>query len=418
MSSPPSSTRSFLDASKAQACVHCGLCLSACPTYLETGNENDSPRGRIYIMRALEEQRLALDELSTGPIDRCLGCRACEVACPSGVQYGALLEETREHIEQHHRRPLRERLWRWGIEFVFSRPVLLRMALIPARLIRAARLGWLLPRVMREALALLPPSQPATPIPVLSPAAGSPKRQVGFLRGCVMQVLFARTNAASVKLLNQSGCDVLTPPEQGCCGALFAHSGRLDAARDCARKNIATFEAQPVDAIVVNAAGCGSMLKEYGHLLKDDPAWRERAARFSEKVRDLVEELKPAKAVSARATTPLKVTYHDACHLAHAQRICTAPRDLVRAIQGVDLLELTEASMCCGSAGSYNLTEPQMAAQLQERKCAHIVATGADVVLTSNPGCLLQIQAGLERAGAGHIRVEHIADFLEREQYH
>ena len=407
----PAPVEPFLDPAKALACVHCGLCLGSCPTYLETGNENDSPRGRIHIMRAVQDGRLALDATTTRHIDLCLGCRACESACPSGVQYGALLEHTRDHIEKHHRRPVIERLWRWSIETIFPRPRLMRWTLAAPRLLRALGLTRLLPRTMREAVEMLPPPQHATAIPPYSPAQGESRQCVGFVTGCVMQVLFQETNHASVRLLNRAGCDVVTPQAQGCCGALFAHSGNLDAARDCARRNIAAFESTALDSIIINAAGCGSMLKEYGALLEDDPVWRDRAAAFSRRVKDLVECLDAAPC--SLAPTNIKVTYHDACHLAHAQKIVATPRRLIQRMPGAELVEMAEADLCCGSAGSYNLTEPEMAARLQHRKCANILATGVEVVLTSNPGCILQIQAGLKKAGAGHIRVQHIADFLD-----
>jgi glycolate oxidase iron-sulfur subunit len=456
----------FLDEKKSLACIHCGLCLGSCPTYLETGNENDSPRGRIYLMRALQDGRMPLAHEAARHIDLCLGCRACEAACPSGVQYGALLEQTREFVERgYRRRPWQRFLRRIVIEKIFPFPSRLRLALLPARLIQALRLEGFLPGPFRDALALLPAHSSAPAHPALSPAHTVPAVQgrAGFIRGCVMSVLFAKTNSASVNLLNSSGYDVVTPESQGCCGALFAHSGQLDQARDCARHNIAVFENAGVELIVINAAGCGSTLKEYGHLLAEDPAWAERASAFSSKVRDLTEVLKAAEWEGshahahahdhahdhdhdhdhahdhdqerehehgrrhldpdpdlAHALSPSpppapspRVTYHDACHLAHAQRITKPPRDLVRAVAGSQFIELPESDVCCGSAGSYNLTEPGMADRLQRRKVDQILKTGARLVVTTNPGCLLQIRAGLQKSGASHIRVLHIADYLE-----
>ncbi|MBI4027687.1 MAG: (Fe-S)-binding protein [Verrucomicrobia bacterium] len=412
----PSHLSRFLDQDKALACVHCGLCLSVCPTYLETGNENNSPRGRIYLMRALQDGRVPLRNAVVHHIDLCLGCRACEVACPSGVQYGELLEATRDHIEKCHTRSAFQKiLRRIVIERVFPFPWRLKLALLPANLIRRFRCEWLLPSFARDALALLPDAMDATVLPEISPAATEPRRgRVGFISGCVMSVMFGRTNQSSVRLLNLAGYEVVTPPRQVCCGALYAHAGNLRRARACARRNIRVFEKLDVDAIIINAAGCGSTLKEYGQLLHANPKWAERGARFSAKVKDLVEWLAPLKSLPrARAPDPsLPATYHDACHLAHAQRITEPPRKLLRTLVGDRWIALPESDLCCGSAGSYNLTEPEMARRLRDRKVQNILKTGARTVVTTNPGCILQIQAGLRQAGAGHIRVVHLADFL------
>ncbi len=410
-----SPTESFLDEQKALACIHCGLCLGSCPTYLETGNENDSPRGRIYLMRALEQQRLPLDANSIRHIDLCLGCRACEAACPSGVAYGGLLETTREHIEQCYSRPLFQRwLRRYAIEKVFPFPRRLKWALRPAQLALRMGLARFLPRFFREALSLVPERFSERALPQFSPATIEEKRgTVGFMPGCVMSVLFGETNYSTVRVLNAAGFNVDIPPGQGCCGALYAHSGNLELARQCARVNIAAFEARELDAIVINAAGCGSTLKEYGHLLAEDPEWAERAARFSGRVRDFTEWLAGCgKVFSPSCQAACGVTFHDACHLAHPQRITKEPRTLVRAVAGTNFVELAEADVCCGSAGSYNLTEPEMAQRLQARKVQNILRTGAKVVVTTNPGCILQIRAGLKKAGADQVKVAHIADFL------
>jgi glycolate oxidase iron-sulfur subunit len=421
----------FLDPDKALACIHCGLCLSSCPTYLETGNENDSPRGRIHLMRAVQDGRLPLGETAVRHVDLCLGCRACEAVCPSGVQYGALLEATRDHIERRHERSPWQRFLRHSlIEKVFPYPERMELALLPAKLIRRFKLEVLLPRFAREALALVPEDGNTARLPEVAPAVANRQGRVGFVSGCVMSVLFGDTNAASVRLLNRAGFDVVTPPGQGCCGALYAHGGNLDEARAAARRNIQVFEQLDVEAIIINAAGCGSTLKEYGHLLSEDPAWAARAAAFSAKVKDLVEWLPrlpiadcrlpigdEARSIGNRQSAignPPRVTYHDACHLAHAQRISQPPRELVRAVAGANFVELPESEVCCGSAGSYNLTEPEMAGRLQRRKTENILKTGAQIVVTTNPGCLLQIRAGLRKAGAGHIQALHIADYLDR----
>jgi glycolate oxidase iron-sulfur subunit len=406
----------FIDYNKSLACVHCGLCLSSCPTYLETGNENDSPRGRIYLMRAVQDGRLPVGGAAVRHIDLCLGCRACEAVCPSGVEYGELLEHTRDHIEKRHRRSLFERfLRRVAIEKVFPFPSRMRLALLPARLFRRLRAEKLLPRFAREALSLLPEKAWEVKLPEVSPAIGdSPRGRVGFVSGCVMSVLFGETNENSVRLLNDAGFDVVTPPAQGCCGALYAHGGNLPAARDCARRNIETFERYKLDAIIINAAGCGSTLKEYGHLLRDDPDWAVRAGQFSAKVSDLAQWLVARISEFRFRTSDFgRITYHDACHLAHAQRITKEPRDLVKAVAGDRFVELPESDVCCGSAGSYNLTEPEMAERLQRRKTGNILKTGANVVITTNPGCVLQIRAGLKKAGS-NVEALHIADFLAR----
>jgi len=413
---PDASPKRFLDEAKSLACIHCGLCLSSCPTYLETGNENDSPRGRIYLMRALQDGRVELAGAAVRHIDLCLGCRACEAVCPSGVQYGDLLEHTREHIEKHYRRPAFQTfLRRVAIEKIFPFPRRLKLALLPVKLIRALRLEKLLPRFAREAVSLVPNKMREAPLPEFSPAVNGPTRdRTGFISGCVMSVMFGDTNAASVRLLNKAGYDVVTPRNQGCCGALYAHSGQLELARECARRNIAIFESQRVSTVVINAAGCGSTLKEYGALLRDDPKWAQRAREFSARVRDLTEVLSPApKSTGRTGSGDAKITYHDACHLAHPQHITEPPRNLVRAIAGGNFVELPEADVCCGSAGSYNLTEPAMAERLRRRKIENILKTGAKTVVTTNPGCILQIQAGLREVGA-EVEVVHIADYLDR----
>ncbi len=410
----PAPVETFLEETQALSCVHCGLCLGACPTYLETGNENESPRGRIYLMRALQAGRAPLGDTTVGHLDSCLGCRACEVACPSGVPYGQLLEATREHVARNHPRSFGQTLLRrFMIDQVIPFPVRLKLALVPVRLVRALKLEPWLPRSLRRLLALTPANPVAADLPaVASPPTTTATGTVGFVSGCVMSVLFGNTHRASIRLLNQAGYRVVTPAGQACCGALDAHSGNLDRARSFARRNIELFEAQDdLDAIIINAAGCGSTLKEYGQLLADDPDWADRAAAFSRKVRDLSEFL-PGKLAFQNPGFQVPTTLHDACHLAHAQRITDPPRALVRAVAGDHYVALREADVCCGSAGSYNLTEPEMAARLQQRKIDNILATGAEIVVTTNPGCILQIEAGLAQAGAGHVRVMHLADYL------
>lgn len=400
----------FLDYDKSLACIHCGLCLSSCPTYLETGNENDSPRGRIYIMRALQDERLPVADTSVRHIDLCLGCRACEAACPSGVHYGELLEATRDHIEKSYRRsPYQKFLRRFVIEKMFAVPWRMKLLLAPGRLMKRLRLDRVLPQSLRDSLALIPDKISGAPLLEVYPVE-KPRGRVGFVSGCVMSVMFGDTNLSSIELLNRAGFDVVVPRQQGCCGALFAHGGNLASARESAKRNISAFEKEKLDAIIINAAGCGSTLKEYGHLLAGDSEWAQRGRSFSEKVKDITEWLATSLEINASHSRE-RVTYHDACHLAHAQRITKPPRDLVKAVAGENFVDLPESDVCCGSAGSYNLTEPEMAERLQQRKIQNILRTGAQVVVTSNPGCILQIEAGLKKAGA-QIRVQHIADFL------
>jgi glycolate oxidase iron-sulfur subunit len=397
----------FLDTEKSLACIHCGLCLGSCPTYLETGNENDSPRGRIYLMRAFQDGRLLLEDTAVRHIDLCLGCRACEAACPSGVEYGALLEATRDHIEHKYERSAWQNfLRRIAIEKVFPYPERMELALKPALLLK--KVEKYLPSFAREALSLVPDEMPRASLPPFSPAIGERRSRVGMVRGCVMSVMFDGTNRSTMKLLNRAGYDVVVPTQQGCCGALFAHGGNLAQARESARRNVEAFES--VELVVINAAGCGSTLKEYGHLLADDEKWRARGEAFGRKVKDITEVLGALDWRDVGETR--KVTYHDACHLAHAQRITKPPRQIIRSVVGRNFVELPESDVCCGSAGSYNLTEPEMAERLQRRKIENILKSGAEVVLTTNPGCLLQIRAGLKKAGAEHIRAMHLVDYL------
>jgi glycolate oxidase iron-sulfur subunit len=397
--------RRFLD------CVHCGLCLSSCPTYVELGTEMDSPRGRIYLMRGLAEGRLEPTAEVVGHLDGCLGCRACETACPSGVHYGELIESTRAHLHAAPSRPRHKTLLSRGVLAVFPYPERLRALLAPLRLLQRTPLWPLVRRLVPQA-ALLPRLQLAQPILAETPARGPQRACVGLLTGCVNQVLFAATNAATVRVLARNGCRVVAPPEQGCCGALHLHAGDRERARELARGVIAVFP-DDLDAVLVNAAGCGAAMKEYGELLADDPAWAERARGFAVKVKDVNEYLATHELRPPRAPVRARVTYHDACHLAHAQGVRRQPRALLRSIPGLDLVELEEADHCCGSAGSYNLTEAAMARRLGERKARNIRATGAACAVAANPGCALQISAQLARLGAP-IEVLHPIELLDR----
>jgi glycolate oxidase iron-sulfur subunit len=393
-------------------CVHCGFCLQACPTYLTLQDENDSPRGRILLMRELVEGTLGVDDPSVHThIDRCLGCRACETACPSGVPYGQLLEATRATLNQSRPIPPLARLVLW----VFARPRLLALALAASRALRATGLPKLLGRALggRAGFSLAMLASTASPV-VRKPyaAAGTGSRgTAAVLRGCVMEGLFAETNRATERVLVENDYALADAPDQRCCGALHAHAGDLDTARRLARANVAAFERSGADWIAVNAAGCGAMMKEYAHLLHDDPAWAERAAAVSARVRD-VSELLAAAGPKPGGPLPLTVTYDAPCHLQHAQRVVAPPLAVLGAVPGLTLVPLTDSDQCCGSAGIYNLVEPGVSNAVLEPKLANIRATGAPLVATGNPGCLMQIGAGLRRAGIAAKSV-HPVDLLD-----
>ena len=391
-------------------CVHCGFCLPTCPTYALWGEEMDSPRGRIYLMKSALDGRTAMTDRFVRHFDACLGCMACVTACPSGVQYSPLIEATRAQIERRYPRPLNDRLFRRLLFAVVPYPARLRLALAPLvayrwiqPLLLRSRILDLLPARLAALAALAPPVsvRSLTAVtPAVTPAVGPRRARVGVLTGCVQRLVFGHVNAATVRVLSAEGCDVIAPPGQGCCGALGLHAGRADQARDLARRLIAVFEEAGVERVVVNAAGCGSSMKEYGDLLADDPAWAARAAAFARRVRDVNElliELGPARA--PRQPLALRVAYHDACHLAHAQGVRQQPRDLLAAIPGLEILGFAEQDMCCGSAGIYNLVQPLAARDLGVRKVGHIAAVRPDVVATGNPGCTLQIAASAAHDG-------------------
>lgn len=401
--------RRFADRERLSECVHCGLCLSACPTYLELGTEMDSPRGRIYLMRELEDGTLSLSPDVVRHLDLCLGCRACEPACPSGVHYGELIESARAYVEGHYERPWAQRFWRALVHEIFAHPSRVRAVLLPVRW--AQRLGvWRFVRRLIPFAAMLPQLEDVAPVAAVSLAA-HPRGRVGFLTGCVARELCAQTNAATVRVLQRNGWTVVAPPAQGCCGALHAHAGNPDTARRFARWNIDVFP-DDLDAIIVNAAGCGAAMKEYGHLLRDDPSYAARARVFAAQVRDVSEWLAPSLE-PPQVPSAARVAYHEACHLAHGQRISEAPRALLRALPGVQMMNLEEADVCCGSAGSYNLIEPAMSRRLLERKVANIIASGATCIASGNPGCTLQLRAGLRAAGSD-IEVVHPVELLDR----
>ncbi len=399
-------------------CVHCGFCLPTCPSYLLLGQEMDSPRGRIYMMRAGVEDRMSLGPAVVEHFDTCLGCMACETACPSGVKYAPLIEQTRSSIEQHHTRSISERLFRRILFAMLPRHDRMRRLAIPmmlGHLLRRSPLAALLPRRLRAMLQLSPSVTRASArleTPVFTPAQGTARHKVGLVTGCVQRAFFGTTNQATARVLAAEGCEVHAPLAQGCCGALALHAGENATARELAKQLIETFEALDVEAIAINAAGCGSAMKEYGHLLRDEPLWADRARAFSAKVKD-VSELLAVVPRAPRQTMNLRVAYHDACHLAHAQNVRREPRQLLESIPGVSLVPFAEGEICCGSAGIFNLVQPEMAATLGARKAAHINDAAPDVVVTSNPGCILQIRAAAEAAGHRY-RVMHIVDLLDQ----
>jgi len=393
------------------ACVHCGFCLQACPTYLALGDENDSPRGRIYLMRALMEGDLALDDPSVHThIDRCLGCRACETVCPSGVPYGALLEATRATIGEVKRPPLRARF----ILALFARRGLMRIAVAGARLLRATRIPLLLSRVPGDlgfAFAMLASSESPLPRTTHLATGDGSRGTFALLRGCVMEGLFTAANRATERTLVANDYTAVSAPDQQCCGALHAHAGDLDTARSLARRNIAAFEQSGAEYVVTNAAGCGALLKEYDHLLSTDGAWAARAVDFSARVRD-VSELLAAAGPRVGAPLSYRVTYDAPCHLQHAQRVSAAPLQVLDAIPGLERVALVDSDQCCGSAGIYNLLEPALSAAVLAPKIGHIELTGASLVASGNPGCLMQIGAGMRRAGLS-ARTVHPVELLD-----
>jgi glycolate oxidase iron-sulfur subunit len=405
-------------------CVHCGFCLPACPTYQSWGKEMDSPRGRIYLMKALSTGDQPLSATVVRHFDRCLGCMGCVTACPSGVKYDALIEQTRAEIERGYRRPAADRLFRALVFALFPYPRRLRILLFfqllyvktgLRRIVHALGLPRLLPRRLRNLEALMPPvssRQLRGRLPRSSPSLGTRRARVALLAGCVQRVYFPEVNEATLRVLAAEGCEVVVPPGLGCCGALSVHAGRTDEARKLARRAIAALERTRAEIVVVNSAGCGSSMKEWGRLLADDAAWSARAAAMAARVRDvseLLEELGPP--VAPRRPLPLRVAYHDACHLAHAQRIRSQPRALLAAIPDLELVELGD-EQCCGSAGIYNLLEPESAREIGARKVDRVLEAAPHLLVSANPGCTLQIAALLRERGAA-VQTAHPVEVLD-----
>jgi len=403
-------------------CVHCGLCLPACPTYRQLGNENDSPRGRVYLMRGVVEGKLDIGEAFISHIDLCLGCRGCETVCPSGVPYGHLLEAARAEVakKKSARGSASETLQQFVLNKVFTRPWLLRSGLALVRwfrdsgLARAAFSAKIVRGRLRFALALLLASR--------SRPSGRGRRpqnwkngattRVALLKGCVMEGLFRKTNRATERVLTRGGCEVLDAPGQMCCGALHAHAGQLDAARRLARINITAFLESGADRIIVNAAGCGAAMKEYAGLLADDPLFADRAREFSSRVRDVSEFLIETRFPPPTGRIERRVAYDAPCHLIHAQRIARAPIDVLEAIPGVALVPLRGFENCCGGAGIYNLQHPELSNDILGDKVASIKESGADTVASGNPGCIMQIGAGVLLSGL-NVEVAHPIELLD-----
>ncbi len=404
-------------------CVHCGLCLQACPTYLELGLETESPRGRVALMKAVHGGRFGLTEGVVGHMELCLQCRACETACPSGVPFGRMMEATRAQITATTRRSLRARAVRFLVfRLLFPRLGLLRAGAWLLKLYQRSGVQWLVRelRVLKPIKSLdqleqqLPrlPKFYRPPPSELVPAQGQATRRVAMLSGCVMPLVYGPVNEATVRVLARNGCDVLTPRAQGCCGSLHAHSGERDGARALARRNIDVFLETNPDAIIVNAAGCGATMKEYVELLEGDPAYRDKARRFSALVRDVTEFLAelpfepPKKELSAR------VTYQDSCHLVHAQGIKDAPREVLRSIPGLRFVEMKASDTCCGAAGVYNVVHRDLANGILDQKMANVAAAQPDIIATANPGCMLQLEMGVRRMGLD-ARVAHVVELLD-----
>ena len=405
-------------------CVHCGFCLQTCPTYTLWGKEMDSPRGRIHLMNMAVEGEVPLTDLFVSHFDNCLGCMACATACPSGMQYGHLIESMRGQVQRLHKRPFWDRAFRRMLAATFSHPTRLRklaaalrayQGLGIQRLAHALHLTSLLPDSLRSMEKLLPDlsrKESSAPLPPRIAAQGEKRLTVAMITGCVQSVFTAQVSAATARVLAAEGCEVLVPQEQGCCGALLLDLGQEREALDYARKLIDIFEPLPVDAIVVNAAGCGAILKDYGYLLRDDPAYRDRALAFSAKCKDPSEILATLPPRATRHPLPLRVAFHDPCHLQHAQGLREPPRAMLRTIPGIELLELAESALCCGSAGVYNLLQSEAGHQLGERKVNNIIATRAQVVATGNPGCQLQLGSLLNEKGHP-LPVMHYMEMLD-----
>jgi glycolate oxidase iron-sulfur subunit len=411
---PPS--REIID-----TCVHCGFCLPVCPTYVLWNEEMDSPRGRIYLIKLAADGQATINPQWVGHFDTCLGCMACMTACPSGVDYGKLIEATRAQIERKHDRGFTEKLFRKLIFGLFTLPDRLRALRWPLllyqrsgfqKLLRGSGALKIFPERLRAMEALLPRLPNAERISEVTPAQGKKRVRVGLLLGCVQREVFPNVNAATARVLSAEGCEVVAPEFQPCCGALMVHAGEEEAALQLARRTIDAFERAEVDFVVTNAAGCGSNLREYGHLLRDDAQYAERAKQFAAKCADICEILAVLPPIAKRHPLPARVAYHDACHLQHAQGVRLQPRSVLAQIPELEVLEIAESAVCCGSAGIYNLVQPDAANALGDRKAQNIAPLKADVVVTGNPGCILQLRASLARVGS-RVPVVHTVQLMD-----
>lgn len=409
------------------SCVHCGFCLSTCPSYRVIGKEMDSPRGRIYLMDAINEGEIALNTATVQHFDSCLGCLACVTTCPSGVQYDKLISATRHQVERNYPRSLPDRLLRQLIFFLFPYPNRLRWLLGP--LLIYQKLG--LPKLVRATglLARISPNLAAMEsilpqvtsksfqdnLPTVIPAQGEKRYRVGMILGCVQRLFFSPVNEATVRVLTANGCEVVIPKSQGCCAALPEHQGQTAQAQALARQMIDSFANTDVDFVIINAAGCGHTLKEYGHILENDPEYRDKALAFAGQVKDVQEFLAmvglTAK-LSPVSDKPLAIAYQDACHLLHGQKISVQPRQVLKQIPGVTLREPIDAALCCGSAGVYNMLQPEVAEELGQQKAQNLVNTGAQLIASANPGCSLQIKKHLQLQGQD-ISIMHPMELLD-----
>ncbi len=427
MSSPTLDSTHPPETKLIDACVHCGFCLSTCPSYRILGTEMDSPRGRVYMMDALNQGEIDLTPAVVSHFDSCLGCLACTTTCPSGVQYDKLIASMRPQIERNHQRPLVERLYRQFIFGLFPYPNRLRLFLIPLFVYQKLGLQKLVRQTgivekisphlagMESNLPELSLSTFQDTLPELIPAQGAKRYRVGMILGCVQKLFFDRVNQATVRVLTANGCEVVIPPAQGCCAALPHHQGQEEQAKTLARQMINNFIDTNVDAIIINAAGCGHTLKEYGELLQDDPTYHQKAIDFSAKVKDVQEflaEIELTTKFLPISTEKLTLVYQDACHLLHGQKISIQPRQLLKQIPNIELKEPLDAALCCGSAGVYNMLQPETANELGRQKVNNLVQTGATIIASANPGCTLQIAKHLEREGH-HTRILHPIELLD-----
>ena len=409
------------------ACVHCGFCLATCPSYRVIGKEMDSPRGRIYLMDAIDQGEATIDTATSQHFDSCLGCLACVTTCPSGVQYDQLIAATRPQVERNHTRSLGDRLIRTLIFNLFPYPNRLRLLLPPLWLYQQSGLQQLLrktgilqkfsPRLaaMEAILPRITDSSWRADLPDIIPAQGTKRYRVGMILGCVQRLFFSPVNEATARVLTANGCEVVIPASQGCCAALPAHQGQVDQAQALARQMIDSFIDLELDAIIINAAGCGHTLKEYGHILADDAEYQQKAVEFSSKVQDIQEFLAQIELTAdLHPVTPeeLNLVYQDACHLLHGQKISRQPRELLSKIPGVKLREPLDASLCCGSAGIYNMLQPETADELGRQKADNLINTGASVIASPNPGCSLQIQKHLELKNSD-LKLLHPVELLD-----